>query len=452
MTSGNVPAPDDPVAGLGFAHAARLQFDEILDNLVTSAREVQATQGRLRGLLRAYLAVARANDLDEVLRHIIEAARTLVNARCAALGVVAEGNLIRFIHTGMDAETVQHIGRLPEGKGVLGALVDRPEPVRLRDIADHVASVGFPEHHPPMRTFLGVPVRVGSRVFGNLYLTEKQDADAFTADDEELVLALAAAAGVAIENATLLAEGRRRQGWQTAMVRATTDLLGGAETDIAMAGIVRSTGEVLRVDGAAAAMTAPDDDAFLTVRVAGGLLASWQGVSLSITGSVLADAIERGAPVIADGLRLPAGPAHAQLKPGDHCIAAPMLSEGGLRGTLLAVRRGGETFDALDRELIEGIATHAGLILQLAEGRRDVERLRLLEDREQIGESLRSRAIQRLFRHGLALQGLTDRIREPEARTRLQAQIEEVEAIIRDVRNTVLTLGGSGSTDPAADA
>src|SRR4051794_37927197 len=107
MTFAREPTPqsDDPVTGLGFAHAARLQFDDILDQLVRSAREVQATQGRLRGLLRAYLAVARTDNLDDVLSHIVEAARTLVDARYAALGVVSQGGLVRFIHTGMDAET-----------------------------------------------------------------------------------------------------------------------------------------------------------------------------------------------------------------------------------------------------------------------------------------------------------------------------------------------------------
>ncbi len=136
--------------------------------------------GRLHGLLRAYLAVARADDLDTVLRHIVEAARELVDARYAALGVVSRGRLVRFVHTGMSAESVDVIGRLPEGKGLLGLLVDYPQTLRLNEISEHVASVGFPDHHPPMRSFLGVPIRVGDRVFGNLYLTEKSGAQPFT--------------------------------------------------------------------------------------------------------------------------------------------------------------------------------------------------------------------------------------------------------------------------------
>jgi two-component system sensor histidine kinase DevS len=239
-TSDSHMPPDDPVSGLGFAQVARLEFDEILERLVASAREVQASQGRLRGLLRAYLAVARAEDLDDVLGHIVEAARVLVDARYAALGVVENGSVVRFIHTGMNPATVEKIGQLPDGKGLLRLLVEHPEPVRLRNIADHMVSVGFPAHHPPMQSFLGVPVRAGDRVFGNPYLTEKRNAAPFTVDDEELVVALAAAAGFAIENATLLAEGRRRQSWQTAMVRATTDLLAGADPVSVLAGIAQT--------------------------------------------------------------------------------------------------------------------------------------------------------------------------------------------------------------------
>jgi GAF domain-containing protein len=292
MAGQSVPEPDDPVAGLGFAHAARLQFDEILEQLVGSAREVQATQGRLRGLLRAYLAVARADDLDQVLRHIVEAARTLVDAHYAALGVVSHGSLIRFIHTGMDDETVRLVGRLPEGKGMLGLLVDRPEPLRLRHIGDHVASVGFPDHHPPMQTFLGVPIRLGDRVFGNLYLTDKQGAPEFTADDEELVLALAAAAGVAIDNATLLAEGRRRQAWQTAMVEAMTDLMTGTDAQVTLRRFVRSAATVLNAAGAAAAVPA-DDPGQVRVAAAEGVYGGWPDAVLPLSGSVLGDAVDR---------------------------------------------------------------------------------------------------------------------------------------------------------------
>ena len=442
MTDSVSPHSGDPVSGLGFAHAARLQFDEILDQLVGRAREVQATQGRLRGLLRAYLAVARADNLDDVLRHIVEAARTLVDARYAALGVISQGGLARFIHTGMDDETARHVGRLPEGKGVLGLLVAHPEPLRLGNIADHLASVGFPDHHPPMTSFLGVPIRVADRVFGNLYLTDKQGADTFTTDDEELVLALAAAAGVAIENATLLAEGRRRQAWQTAMVQATTDLLGDTVPAAVLERFVRSASETLQGVGAAAAVPT-DDPAIFRIAAADGAWAGYLGAALTVADSVVADAVERDGPVVADRSRLPAGPPIGHGDIVGQTIAAAVHTDAALAAVLLVSREtDGAPIDGLDRDIMAALATQTGLVLQLAEARRDGESLRRLQDREQIGEELRNRAIQRLFRHGLALGALVERGRRDGLSESLQVQIEEVDAIIRDIRDTVLTLAG----------
>ena len=272
----------DPAAGMVFAQVARLELDELLEQLVTRARDVQDTQGRLRGLLRAYLAVARADDIDTVLRHIVEAARDLVDAGYAALGVVRGGRLVRFVHTGMDTEMVARVGHLPEGKGLLGLLVDYPQSLRLRDIAEHVASVGFPEHHPPMRSFLGVPIRVAERVFGNLYLTDKQGADEFTADDEELVQALAAAAAAAIENATLLAESRRRHTWQTAMVEVTTQLLDGADPDEVLCRLVHHARRTLRGDGAGVSVPTDDPDLW-HMAMTEGTYQRWQGAAVPTT-------------------------------------------------------------------------------------------------------------------------------------------------------------------------
>ncbi|MEV4703014.1 GAF domain-containing protein [Actinoplanes sp. NPDC049316] len=430
---------DDPM-DLAFPHAARLEFDEILERLVASAREVQATQGRLRGLLRAYLAIARADDLDDVLRHIVEAAKVLVQARYAALGVVSHGGLVRFIHSGMDEETGRRIGHLPEGKGMLGLLVEDPHPVRLRDICDHAASVGFPAGHPRMTSFLGVPVRVGDRVFGNLYLTDKQGGAAFTADDEELVLALAAAAGVSIENATLLAQGRRRQAWQSAMVEATNALLADADPDVALLQFVTSALETLGGAGAAAAVPT-DDEATLRVAVGVGMYGRYTGTVVRLEDSIVGDAVDRAAPVAGDRSRLPRGwPARQDTTIGA-CLAAPMLAERRLAGVLLVSRRPDDgPFDDLDHDILSGAAGQAGLALRLAEARHDSELVRMLEDREHIAAALRDRVIQRLFRHGLALQGAAGRAASVEVRHRLQEQIDEVDAIIRDIRDTVLSL------------
>ena len=159
----------------------------------------------LRQLLDAVMTVGSNLDLGEVLRHIVESAASLVDARYAALGVLDETGtaLAQFITVGLDDEAYRAIGPLPKGHGILGLLIREPKPIRLPDLAEHPDSYGFPANHPPMKSFLGVPVRVRDQVFGNLYLTDKTSAEVFTDIDEELVVGLAAAAGVAIENARL---------------------------------------------------------------------------------------------------------------------------------------------------------------------------------------------------------------------------------------------------------
>ena len=144
-------------------------------------------------------------DLASVLRHIVESAVELVDAQYGALGVLDETgtSLSEFITVGIDEPARRLIGPLPKGHGILGLLIREPHPIRLPDLREHPDSYGFPPHHPPMKSFLGVPVRVRDQVFGNLYLTDKTTAEVFTDIDEELVIGLAAAAGVAIENARL---------------------------------------------------------------------------------------------------------------------------------------------------------------------------------------------------------------------------------------------------------
>jgi len=159
----------------------------------------------LRQLLDAVVTVGSDLDLETVLRHIVQSAVSLVDARYGALGVLDESGttLSQFLTVGLDDATYRAIGPLPKGHGILGLLIRDPKPIRLPDLHEHPDSFGFPPNHPPMKSFLGVPVRVRDQVFGNLYLTDKTSAEVFTDVDEELVVALAAAAGVAIENARL---------------------------------------------------------------------------------------------------------------------------------------------------------------------------------------------------------------------------------------------------------
>jgi len=211
----------------------QLRFDELIDELVIRLDQVRTARGRVQQLLQGVLAVSGGLDLDQVLRTIIETATELVDAQYGALGVIGgeDGDrLERFVTVGLTQEQIDAIGPYPTGMGLLGQLIRHPVPLRLEDIAEHPASFGFPPNHPPMRTFLGVPIRVREEVYGNLYLTEKRGGSPFDADDEALLTALAAAAGVAIDNARLYDEARRRQRWMEATAELTQGLLSGADT------------------------------------------------------------------------------------------------------------------------------------------------------------------------------------------------------------------------------
>ena len=246
---GDAPAAP-PGPDLWFPDVPRMELEEVIDQLTARAQDVLAAQGRLRQLLRANAGIVGDLSLPVVLRQIVTSARDLVQARFAALGVVRDGVLEEFIHTGMDADQVERIGQLPQGEGILGLLIDHPEPVRLDDLTRHRQTVGFPDGHPPMQSFLGVPIRVRDRVFGNLYLTESVNGS-FSVDDEQLVTALAATAGVAIANARLFEETEQQRRWLSASSELTQQPLRGRRRVAARAGTpvcgARSAGRLGRV-------------------------------------------------------------------------------------------------------------------------------------------------------------------------------------------------------------
>jgi GAF domain-containing protein len=424
----------------GFGQVRRLELDELLEQLIERARDVQATQSRLRALLRANQAVASAVELDDVLQHILDAARRLVDARYAALGVVDRGRLIRFLHTGMEEPTVTAIGHLPEGKGLLGRLIDFPAPLRLPAIGEHPSSVGFPEHHPPMRSFLGVPIRVGQRVFGNLYLTDKQGAAEFTADDEGLVTALAAAAGAAITNAGAIADSRRRQAWHASMAALSTAVLTSDDPDDAPNLILRYARAAVDCIGGSVAVPAAESGK-VRVAAADGILAPYGRLVTDVEGTVYSSTMTQRRTVTIENLATdPRAGSRAPAEAGP-CLSVPMLTELAVDGLLFLCRRVGEPpFDAIDIEMIETYAAHAALVLQLSRSRRDNELLQRADDRQHIAESLHHDVVQRLSRLGMDLQALAARVRDPRARAGLQAGVTDTDDIIRAIRTAVFAL------------
>lgn len=212
---------------LEFEGLSRVRLDALLQELLGRVHGIMDSQERLRALLDAVVGIGADLDLNSTLDRIVTAACDLVGARYGALGVVGPDGkrLVRFITHGVTAEQIAEIGPYPEGHGILGLLIDHPTPLRLTNLAEHPRSFGFPANHPPMRSFLGVPIRTRDHAFGNLYLTEKSEGADFTEEDERTVTALAVAAGVVIDNARLYADTERRRRWHEVTAEITQLML-----------------------------------------------------------------------------------------------------------------------------------------------------------------------------------------------------------------------------------
>src|SRR5437763_9658671 len=279
-----------------------LQLDELLAELQGRLQAVLATRDRMRGLLEAVVAIGSGLDLGSTLRRIVEAAVRLVDATYGALGVIGDDDggkrrLAEFIPIGLNQEEIAGIHHWPEGRGLLGLLIDDPRPLRLADISTHPQSSGFPDGHPPMRGFLGVPVRVRDEVFGNLYLTDKRGGGEFTEDDEAAPVALGAAAGVAVENARLYDAARRQQRWIQASAEVTTRLLSGAPSGDVLAGITRQALELSGADLAVLALP-HEGGRGLTITYAEGDGADLvRGLVLPVGQSLSGQVLDTGEPV-----------------------------------------------------------------------------------------------------------------------------------------------------------
>jgi signal transduction histidine kinase len=260
--------PSEPArSGLRVFHIARSARLAI----VAAADTAQA---RLRSLLDAGIALTSELSLDSVLRHVMEAAATLTGARYAALGVIdAHGTeLERFLTYGIDDETHAAIGDLPHGRGILGVLIRERAPLRLRDLTEDRRAVGFPAHHPPMRSFLGVPIVLRGVAFGNLYLTEKQEGAEFTSEDQELVELLASQAAVAIENARLYEAATSWSRQLESLHDVVRSLVEESELDAMLELICRRLREL--IDARIAFIALPEGPSLLRIASADGDAAS----------------------------------------------------------------------------------------------------------------------------------------------------------------------------------
>ena len=400
---------------------------------------------RLRGLLRAQDTIIGVLDLQTVLLRIVEAACELVDAPYGALGVVAPdaSGLEQFIHVGIDDAVVERIGHLPAGKGLLGALIEDPHPIRLEDLRDDPRSAGFPEGHPPMRGFIGVPIRLREEVYGNLYLATL-DPRGFDAADEELVSLLAATAGIAIQNARLYDTGQRRQTWLQASRDTTLRMLTGAPSEM-LEVIGRSVRDLSDAD-VVTVVQPGHDQRTLTVPVAVGassqeLMATTYPIEDTLSEQVLST----GQAVVLDITRDPLADPHRALHLSSvvdvgPVMVLPLVGAESTRGVLVVARlRGRSRFTDEDVEMASSFANHASIALELMDARRDQQRMLLLEDRARIARDLHDHVIQQLFAAGMGIQGIAAGLDDRRAE-QLEGVVTRVDEAIRQIRSSIFQL------------
>ncbi|MBO0837217.1 MAG: GAF domain-containing protein, partial [Actinobacteria bacterium] len=383
-------------------------------------------------------------DIEQVLRGIVESAVSLVHAQYGAMGVIGEdGGLAEFIPVGVSEDQISAIDHWPEGRGLLGALIHDPHPVRTPDLAAHPMSSGFPAGHPPMTSFLGVPIRIRREVYGNLYLTNKQDGGEFDAEDEAVLVALAGAAGVAIENAQLYDKARRQQRWLAASAEVTRALLSGADASTALTLIAAKSLEMAGADLVVLALPAADGDVLQIEEAVGygaadalGLLVPASGSASGLvlaSGQVLTIADykhdERVAAVARE--RLDIGPA----------VLVPLGTAGNVRGVLTAGRRpGAMRLAPAATDMLVSFASQAGIALELAEHRRKAEEVAVFEDRDRIARDLHDLVIQRLYATGISLQGAAGMVGNAEVAARIGGSVDALDETISEIRSTIFAL------------
>lgn len=371
-------------------------------------------------LLDAVTAIASDLDLASILTRIVEAATSLTDAQYGALGVLsADGGLAEFVTTGIDPHLIERIGNYPQGKGILGVIIDDPDGLRLTDLSAHPKSVGFPANHPPMTTFLGMPVRIRGTVFGNIYLTEKRNGQPFTETDEQLVEALARTAGFVVGNARAYAQSERRRQWLEAAADLGEALQPPVDMDLALHRIVTIARSVSGARAVAVwSSDGPEHDTVVGGVDTDAMAAVRARTQPAAGGQVVTTPVGETTAVVVP-LRSHLSPAHALVAFAEH------------DATLL---------DVEERELFAAFADQAALSLDRAQALADRAELAVISDRERIARDLHDIVIQRLFATGLQLQGVAALAGSPAVSERIDAAVTDLDATIKAIRGTIFEL------------
>ncbi|HEX8050867.1 MAG TPA: GAF domain-containing protein, partial [Solirubrobacterales bacterium] len=432
-------------------------------------------EDRFRRLIDVGSSLLSELDLEAVLESVVEAARELTGARYAALGVLdpERRELERFINIGIDEEARREIGNLPRGRGVLGELIREPAPLRLRDVESHPHAYGFPPGHPPMHSFLGVPISVRGETYGNLYMTEKRGAEEFDDGDEEAALTLAGWAGIAIENARLYTSLSEREAEvEQALRRAETSVdiarTVGGETDIQrVLDLIVKRARAL-VEARALLVLLRRGDRLCVAAHAGEVSAEAEELEVPIEDAVFGAAIQER---VSHRLERGTPPSRARLRErlgAETALVVPMLFRGRAVGLLVALDResGGVEFDQEDLRLLQSFAASAATAVATAQTV-EAERLRQQvesaeRERERWARELHDDTLQNLaairIRLATALQSGGDRraalieSAAEEAMAQLEGQINDLNRLINDLRPAMLErLGLAGALKALAE-
>jgi two-component system, NarL family, sensor histidine kinase DevS len=412
--------------------------------------------GRDQVIVRAALVLASELSLPAVLEKIVELAAEVAGARYGALGVAGpDGTILEFVTYGITPAEREAIGKLPEGHGLLGVLIDEGKPLRLKNIQSHEKSVGFPPHHPPMTSFLGVPVAIRGRVFGNLYLTEKQGADEFTEEDEASVIELARQAAVAVGNATAYQEaevGRRRL---SAVIEISDAIVKGDDVEAVLRLLAHRARELVGAKLATVAMPDPTSGD-LVVRVADGDGSEGiEGMTIPVNSSVSGDVMRNRLPILITDAQADDRVHHAFAKVGDvgPVLFVPLAARDRVLGTLSVSNHPKERkFSSDDVRVVQAFAAQAGVAMEHARIQEELQRLALVADRERIAKELHDDVIQSLFAEGMALQASLSMMNDPVAlETRITQSVENIDRVIRDLRNYIFGLRPGAAADRQLD-
>jgi signal transduction histidine kinase len=418
--------------------------DDSLSALRARLEPVRATRARVHALLEVVVSIGSELDLTTVLRRITQAAATLTDAKFGALGVLDDKgeNVTQLLTVGLSEDEIAAIGQWPEGHGILGQMIKERRPVRLADIAGEPGSHGFPANHPTMRRFLGVPIRVRDEIFGNLYLTDKAGGEEFDEEDEIVVTALATAAGVAIENTRLYEETWRRERWLESSAEISTALLSGSEPGVVLQLVAQRAREICDAEHALVWLVDEPAQEFILTAADGPYADDVRGLRIPIEDAVAGPVYRAGTSVLVPDVRESTTRAGlpSDLPTGANLIV-PLGAGTSARGVLTVTKPpGGRPFAQPVQWLLEAYAGQAAIVLELAEHRRDAERLVVLEDRDRIARDLHDTVIQRLFAVAMTLMGALKLTKKPDVAKRVQHAVDELDDTIRQVRSTIFAL------------